>query len=63
MTAKAKGPVVPHEFLSIDEAASLLRVGRAALYAAVQRNELPGVVKIGKHLRVRRSALMGTVNE
>ena len=53
----------PHDFLSIDEAAALLRVNRKTLYEAAQRNELPGVVKIGRILRVRRSALMETVNE
>ena len=52
-----------HDFLSIDEAAALLRVNRNTLYEAAKRNELPGVVKIGRILRVRRSALFETGNE
>lgn len=51
------------QFLSIDEAAALLRVNRNTLYEAAKRGELPGVVKIGRILRVRRSALLDSDNE
>lgn len=64
MNSKNRGVrVAAHDFLSIDEAAVLLRVNRNTLYEAAKRNELPGVVKIGRILRVRRSALMDTVDE
>jgi len=60
VTTKAKlvRPVVDAEFLSIDEAADLLRVNRNTLYEAAKRGELPGIVKIGRILRIRRSALL-----
>jgi excisionase family DNA binding protein len=52
-------PVVPEaEFLSVDEAAALLRVDRKSLYSAVDRREVPGVVRIGRVIRIRRSALL-----
>ena len=54
---KVRCKAKPHEFLSIDEAAELLRVNRKTLYDAVKRGELPGIVKVGRLLRVRRSAL------
>ena len=60
--AKVKGSLA-HDFLSIDEAAALLRVNRNTLYQAAQRGELPGVVKIGRILRVRKSALMERADE
>ena len=58
--AKAVTPVAEAEFLSIDEAAELLRVNRHTLYEAVRRGEVPGIVKIGRILRVRRSALLAS---
>ena len=63
MNGKGKSRLQTHDFLSIDEAAALLRVNRNTLYEAAQRNELPGVVKIGRILRVRRSALMESMSE
>lgn len=56
--AKAVTPVAEAEFLSIDEAAVLLRINRHTLYEAVKRGEVPGIVKIGRILRIRRSALL-----
>lgn len=57
--AKKPQPAVPAEaeFLSVDEAAALLRVNRNSLYQAVERREVPGVVRIGRTIRIRRSAL------
>jgi len=49
------------EFLSVDEAAELLRVNRNSLYAAIKRGEVPGVVTIGRVIRIRRSALLSNV--
>lgn len=47
----------PIEFLSVDEAAALLRVNRKSLYQAIDRGEMPGVIKLGRTIRIRRSAL------
>ena len=40
------------------EVACLLRVNRKTLYEAVQRKEVPGVIRIGRCLRFRRDALL-----
>lgn len=47
-------------FLTVDEAAVVLRIGRNVAYAAANAGELPGAVRIGRTWRVRRSALLGT---
>jgi excisionase family DNA binding protein len=46
------------EFLTIEEASTLLRCSKKALYAAIRAHELPGVVRIGRVIRIRRSALL-----
>jgi excisionase family DNA binding protein len=43
-------------FLTIEEAARVLRIGRTAAYEAAQRGELP-TVRFGRRLRVPRHAL------
>jgi excisionase family DNA binding protein len=45
-------------FLSVEEAAALLRIGRNQMYQAIARGEVRGVKRIGKTIRVRRSALL-----
>lgn len=37
--------------LDADEVADLLRISRSAVYSMVSRQELPGVVRIGRRLR------------
>lgn len=53
-------PSVGHlpEFLTAEEAAALLRVNRKTFYRALERGEVPGVVRIGRLTRIRRSALL-----
>ena len=43
--------------LTVDEAAEMLRVNRKTLYEAIRLNEVPGVVRVGKAIRVSRFAL------
>ncbi|WP_140874501.1 helix-turn-helix domain-containing protein [Myxococcus xanthus] len=52
-------PGVP-DFLTVEEAAALLRVNRKTLYASIRLGQMPGVVRIGKSLRVHRDALIGS---
>ncbi|RJS14632.1 DNA-binding protein [Corallococcus sp. H22C18031201] len=49
------------EFLTVDEAAELLRVNRKTLYESIRLAQMPGVVRIGKALRIRRAALIDSV--
>ena len=45
------------QVLTVDEAAVLLRVSRFTLYAEIKRGRIPGVVRIGRTIRLSRGAL------
>ena len=47
------------EVVTIDEAAAWLRVNRKTLYDAARAGELPGVVRVGRSIRIGRDALLG----
>jgi excisionase family DNA binding protein len=49
-------------FLTVDEAAAVLRLGRTAAYEAAARGELP-TVRFGRRLRVPRGALLELARE
>jgi excisionase family DNA binding protein len=49
-------------FLTVDEAAAFLRLGRTAAYEAATRGELP-TVRFGRRLRVPRGALLELARE
>jgi excisionase family DNA binding protein len=46
------------ELLDVDEVADLLRKTRKAIYAMVERRQLPGIRRIGKRLLFRRSEVL-----
>ncbi|NVJ20662.1 helix-turn-helix domain-containing protein [Myxococcus sp. AM011] len=52
------GPEALPSFLTVEEAATLLRVNRKTLYEAIRLGHVPGVARIGKALRIRRDALV-----
>jgi excisionase family DNA binding protein len=45
--------------LTVDEAARLLRVNRKTLYDAVREGRVPGVIRLGRSIRIGRTALLG----
>lgn len=45
-------------FLTVDEAAELLRTTRRAIYAMVERRQLPGVVRLRRRLLFRSDVLL-----
>ena len=45
--------------LTVDEAARLLRVNRKTLYDAVRDGRVPGVIRLGRSIRIGRTALLG----
>lgn len=49
--------------LTVDEAASLLRTTRRAMYAMVERRQLPGVVRIRRRVLFRTAALLDWVDQ
>ncbi|MFV8754702.1 helix-turn-helix domain-containing protein [Nannocystaceae bacterium ST9] len=44
--------------LDAEDVAGLLRTTRTAVYAMVERRQLPGVMRIGRRVRFRRDALL-----
>jgi excisionase family DNA binding protein len=44
--------------LTVDEAAELLRTTRRAIYAMVERHQLPGVIRIRRRVLLRASDLL-----
>jgi len=49
--------------LTVDEAAALLRTTRRAMYAMVERRQLPGVVRIRRRVLFRSKALLDWVHQ
>jgi len=44
--------------LTVDEAATALRTTRRAIYAMIERGQLPGVTRIGRRVLLRRDDLL-----
>lgn len=44
--------------LTVDEAAALLRVNRKTLYAAIDQGNVPGILRLGRTIRIARDALL-----
>jgi excisionase family DNA binding protein len=49
--------------LTPDEVGTLLRTSRKAVYAMVERGQLPGVVRLGRRLLVRRDLLLDWLSQ
>ncbi len=49
------------EIMTAAEVAALLRVNRKTLYEAVQRDQIPGVVRVGRILRFHRDAVLSWI--
>ncbi len=50
--------LAPNILLTIDEVGTILRTSRKAIYAMVERGQLPGVVRIGRRVLIREDALL-----
>jgi excisionase family DNA binding protein len=44
--------------LTVDEAAGLLRTSRKAVYALIERGQLPGVTRLGRRVLIRSEDLL-----
>ncbi len=49
--------------LTTSEVADILRTSPAAIYAMVERRQLPGVTRIGRRILVRRDALVDWLDQ
>ena len=49
--------------LTVDEAAALLRTTRRAIYAMVERRQLPGIIRIGRRVLLRADDLLDWLDQ
>ena len=49
--------------LTATDVADLLRTSRNAVYAMVERDQLPGVTRVGRRLRFRRDTLLDWLDQ
>jgi len=54
----AMSPTAVPTLLTVDDAAALLRTSRKAIYAMIERRQLPGVTRIGRRLLIRTQILL-----
>ena len=50
-------------YFTAAEVADILRTSRAAIYAMVERGQLPGVTRIGRRILIQREALLDWLHE
>jgi excisionase family DNA binding protein len=48
---------------TVDETAALLRTSRKAVYAMIERRQLPGVVRIGRRVLIRTPDLLNWLRQ
>ncbi len=53
----AVSPALPAA-LTVDEVAALLRLDRKTVYNAIARKEIPGVLRLGRAIRLSRDAVL-----
>ncbi len=51
-------PITDGLLLTVEEVAAILRLSRKAAYAMIERRQLPGVIRIGRRVRVCRAVLL-----
>ena len=49
--------------MTADETAELLRTTKKAVYAMVERGQLPGVTRLGRRVLIRREALIDWLDQ
>ncbi len=58
---EAGAPASLPEVLTVEEAAAFLRVNRKTFYEAVRLGSVPGVIRLGRVIRISKSALISWV--
>jgi len=58
---EAGAPASLPDVLTVEEAAAFLRVNRKTFYEAVRLGSVPGVIRLGRVIRISKSALISWV--
>jgi excisionase family DNA binding protein len=45
--------------MTVEELAVLMRVRPKTVYAAIRHNQIPGIVRVGRLIRISRPAVLG----
>jgi excisionase family DNA binding protein len=48
----------PPDVMTVEELAAHLRVRPKTIYAAIRRKQIPGIVRVGRVIRISRSAVL-----
>lgn len=51
------------DVLTVEEAAALLRVNRKTLYEMIRARTMPGVMRVGRVLRICRTTMLASLQE
>jgi len=54
---------LPVLLITVDEAAELLRTTRRAIYAMIERRQLPGVIRVRRRVLLRADDLLDWLNQ
>ena len=57
------GPEALPVLLTVDDVAQLLRTTSRAIYAMIERQQLPGIVRIGRRVLFRAADLLDWLNQ
>lgn len=57
MSAAEKQSDQPSDVITVDELAARLRVSRLTLYAMIQQRKVPGVIRVGRVIRISKAAI------
>lgn len=58
LTGRGQAMDTPSILMTISEAAAELRLSRSQLYGMTRRSEIPGVVRVGRAVRLHRETAM-----
>ena len=46
------------DVITVDELATVLRVNRKTVYEAISENKIPGVVRVGRNIRISKQVVL-----
>jgi excisionase family DNA binding protein len=63
MSAVVGGDTIAPVLLTVSEVAGVLRTSAKAIYSMIERDQLPGVTRVGRRVLVRRDVLVNWLGQ